>query len=363
MSATEPATTDPLRLGILGATRIAPLSIVSPARATGTRLVSVAARDRDRAAAFAAANGVERVADSYAEVLADDGIEAVYNPLANGLHAPWNARAAAAGKHILAEKPSAANAAEAQAVADAVRAAGVVFMEAFHYPYHPLFQRVCTLIEEGAIGTVRHIDVPLLMPDPGADDPRWRLDLAGGGTMDLGCYSLSCLALLGERFCGGTLTVRRADATERDGHPGVDSSLFVTGDFPSGATGSGGSDMAATDWSFTLVVTGSEGEIVVPSFPLPHQDDRLILRHTASGARSRRTPAQASDLTTEREGDLVLHLGRRSSYTYQLQAFVAAVREGAPVITDADFAVRTMTLIDSAYAAAGLPLRASVPLT
>ena len=212
MSATEPATTDPLRLGILGATRIAPLSIVSPARATGTRLVSVAARDRDRAAAFAAANGVERVADSYAEVLADDGIEAVYNPLANGLHAPWNARAAAAGKHILAEKPSAANAAEAQAVADAVRAAGVVFMEAFHYPYHPLFQRVCTLIEEGAIGTVRHIDVPLLMPDPGADDPRWRLDLAGGGTMDLGCYSLSCLALLGERFCGGV------DAQSVDGN-------------------------------------------------------------------------------------------------------------------------------------------------
>lgn len=62
--ATQRATTDPLRLGILGATRIAPLSIVSPARATGTRLVSVAARDRDRAAAFAAANGVERVADS-----------------------------------------------------------------------------------------------------------------------------------------------------------------------------------------------------------------------------------------------------------------------------------------------------------
>lgn len=57
------------------------------------------------------------------------------------------------------------------------------------------------------------------MPDPGADDPRWRLDLAGGGTMDLGCYSLSCLALLGERFCGGTLTVRGFTATERDGLP------------------------------------------------------------------------------------------------------------------------------------------------
>jgi len=377
---------EPLRIGILGAARIAPLSIVSPAQATGTRLVAVAARDRSRAADFAAANGVERVVESYDALLADPEIEAVYNPLANGLHAPWNAKIAAAGKHVLAEKPSAANAAEAREVADAVRASGVtpsrqcadpgtrgtsesgearrregqiVLMEAFHYPYHPLFQRAVALIEEGAIGEVRHIDVPLLMPDPGADDPRWRLDLAGGSTMDLGCYSLSCLALLGERFCGGSLTIREADAVERDGHPGVDSHLFVSGDFPSGATGSGGSDMDADDWSFTLVVTGSEGELVIPSFPLPHQDDRLILRHTAAAPRARRRPDEAADLTSEREDDVVEHLGNRSSYTYQLEAFAAAVRGGAPVVTDAEFAVRNMALVDASYTAAGLPVRES----
>ncbi|MEI2775005.1 MAG: Gfo/Idh/MocA family oxidoreductase [Tetrasphaera sp.] len=351
---------EPLRIGILGAARIAPLSIVSPAQATGTRLVAVAARDRSRAADFAAENGVERVVESYAALLADPEVEVVYNPLANGLHAPWNAKIAAAGKHVLTEKPSAANAAEARDVAAAVREAGTVLMEAFHYPYHPLFQRACELIAQGAIGEVRHIDVPLLMPDPGADDPRWRLDLAGGSTMDLGCYSLSCLALLGERFCGGAFTVSEAVAAERAGHPGVDSHLFVAGAFPSGATGSGGSDMDADDWSFTLVVTGSEGEIVVPSFPLPHQDDRLILRHTASTARARRSPQDAADLVAERDGDVVEKLGNRSSYTFQLEAFTAAVRDGAPVTTDADFAVRNMTLVDAAYAAAGLPARQSI---
>ena len=82
--------TEPLRIGVLGAARIAGLAIVGPARTTGDRLVAVAARDRGRAEAFAASHGVERVLDGYAEVVADPEVEVVYNPLANGLHGPWN---------------------------------------------------------------------------------------------------------------------------------------------------------------------------------------------------------------------------------------------------------------------------------
>ena len=139
---TSDAPTEPLRIGILGASRIADLSIVKPAAVTGHRLVAVAARDPERAKVFAASHGVERVHATYDDLLADPEVEAVYNPLANGLHGPWNLRALAAGKHVLAEKPSAANAAEARTVRAAVARAGVVYMEAFHYPYHPLFQRV-----------------------------------------------------------------------------------------------------------------------------------------------------------------------------------------------------------------------------
>ena len=80
---------EPLRFGILGAARIAEQAIVKPAHATGTRLVTVAARNRQRAEAFAAEHGVERVAGSYAEVLADPEVEVVYNPLPNALHGPW----------------------------------------------------------------------------------------------------------------------------------------------------------------------------------------------------------------------------------------------------------------------------------
>src|SRR5207249_3119817 len=100
----------PLRIGIPGAARIAELAIVKPAHATGARLVAIAARDPQRAKAFAAAHGVERVAASYPDLLADPDVEVVYNPLPNALHGTWNLAAINAGKHVLSEKPFAANA-------------------------------------------------------------------------------------------------------------------------------------------------------------------------------------------------------------------------------------------------------------
>ena len=260
---TASAVGEPLRIGVLGAARITALSLVEPARATGHRLVAVAARSPERAAAFAAEHGIERVHETYADVIADPEVEAVYNPLANALHGTWNAAAARAGKHLLTEKPAAANATEAREVADAVRAAGVAYLEGFHYPYHPLFLRVREILASGGIGEVRHVDAPLWMPAPPDDDPRWSPALAGGSTMDLGCYSISCLRLLGE-YLGGEPTLVSATAVERAGRPGVDERLAVEVAYPSGATGSGGSDMAYAGRRFALTVTGSAGEVGVP---------------------------------------------------------------------------------------------------
>ena len=77
----------------------------------------MAARDPARATAFAEAHGIGRVHESYLDVINDPEVEAVYNPLANSLHAPWNKAAIAAGKHVFTEKPSASNATEAEEVA------------------------------------------------------------------------------------------------------------------------------------------------------------------------------------------------------------------------------------------------------
>src|SRR5690349_15306523 len=98
-----------LRWGLLGAARISPAAIVDPARAVGDRLVAIAARERTRAEAFARRYGVETVLDSYESVIEASDVDAVYNPLPHGLHGYWNRRALAAGKHLLGEKPFAAN--------------------------------------------------------------------------------------------------------------------------------------------------------------------------------------------------------------------------------------------------------------
>jgi predicted dehydrogenase len=129
--------TAPPRVGILGAARIAERAIVKPAHATGTRLVTVAARDRRRAEAYAAEHGIEKATDSYRAVVDDPDVEVVYNPLPNALHGPWNLAAVEAGKHVLSEKPFASTAEEAAEVRDAAQKAGVTVVEGFHYgPAH-----------------------------------------------------------------------------------------------------------------------------------------------------------------------------------------------------------------------------------
>ncbi|GAA2567819.1 MULTISPECIES: Gfo/Idh/MocA family protein [Streptomyces] len=324
---------DPLRIGILGAARITERSLIDPARATGHRLVAVAARDRSRAEAFAATHGVERTLGSYAELLADPGVDVVYNPLANGLHGPWNLAALAAGKHVLTEKPSASNAEEAKEVRDAAAKSGTVFMEAFHYLFHPVTRRLHELLSSGELGELRHVDALVAIPAPDADDPRWSLPLAGGALMDLGCYSLHALRMLAP-WAGGAPRLLSARAGERAGAPGVDEWLEADLAYPGGATGTARCHMAYERLEMSIRVVGSRGEATAPNFVLPQRDDRVLVR-TPDGERTER-------------------LGTRSSYAYQLEAFAARVREGAGLSLDADDALTTMRLIDACYEAAGL---------
>lgn len=330
---------EPLRIGVLGAARITENSLIGPARSTGHRVVAVAARDRSRAQAYAAAHGVERVADSYADLLADPEVEVVYNPLANGLHGPWNLAALAAGKHVLSEKPSASNAEEAAEVREASAKAGTVFMEAFHYLFHPVTRRLHEILESGELGELRHVETLVAIPAPPDTDPRWSLELAGGAVMDLGCYSLHALRMLAP-WAGGAPRLVSARGGERAGAPGVDEWLDADLAFPGGATGSARCHMAYDELEMSCRIVGSRGEATAPNFVLPHRDDRVVVR-TPDGERTER-------------------LGNRSSYTYQLEAFAARVREGAPLPLDADDALATMTLIDECYRAAGFEPRPRV---
>src|SRR4029079_829423 len=158
---------------------------------------AVAARDRSRAAAFAAKHGIAKVCDSYAALIADPAIDAIYNPLPNGLHAEWTIAALQAGKHVLCEKPFTANAKEAEDVAAVAARTGLVVMEAVHYRYHPLAHRMREIVDSGELGTTRHVEAALCFPLPKFSDIRYRYDLAGGATMDVGTYTVHMARLLG----------------------------------------------------------------------------------------------------------------------------------------------------------------------
>lgn len=329
---------EPLRIGTLGAARITELALVSPAAATGDRLVAVAARNRDRAAAFADKHGVENVLDSYDAVVNSPDVELVYNPLANVFHGPWNLAAIRAGKHVLSEKPFASNAAEARVVRDAARSAGVTAIEGFHYLFHPVMRRAHEILASGEIGELTHVQAHTLMPAPPDDDPRWDLELAGGSVMDLGCYGLHAHRMLAP-FTGGKPVLVDARGVERAGRPGVDEWMEAHFEFPGGATGSSLSSMTHDDFSMTLRLVGSVGELVVADYVQPHKDDRV---HVS-------VPA----------GTRVEQLGTRSSYVFQLEAVRDHLRNGTAIPIGIDDAVETAEMIDDIYRAAGFEPRPS----
>jgi predicted dehydrogenase len=315
-----------LRIGVLGASRIAESAIVEPARELGHRLVAVASRDPQRARVFADTYGVERVVTSYEDVINDPEVDVVYNPLANSLHAPWNLAAVAAGKPVLTEKPFARNRTEAMRVAQAAAEAGVAVVEAFHYLYHPATRRALELADDGALGMITHVEVRMAMPEPVDADPRWSLELAGGAMMDLGCYGIHVMRQLGHP------SIVRAHAKERTS--GVDEWCDVEFAFPGGTTGLCANSMVADDYSFTLQIVGTDGDVLVHNFIKPHDDDRVTIRTSA--------------------GTTVEHLGTRATYTYQLEAFADHLLYGEPLPLNLTDAVENMAYVDNAYRAAGM---------
>src|SRR5258706_6209168 len=141
-----------LRWGILGAARTN-RPLVPPIQAwERIGLVAVASRRLEKAEAEARQWGIPRSFGSYEALLADSGIDVVYVPLPNALHAEWTIRAARAGKHVLCEKPLALSLEEADRIATAAREAKVVVAEAFMYRHHPQTTRLRELVAGRAVG-------------------------------------------------------------------------------------------------------------------------------------------------------------------------------------------------------------------
>ena len=326
-----------IRFGTLGAANIAPGALLGPAsRNADVDVVAIAARDRSRAAAMAEQHGIAHVLDGYQAVIDHPDVNAVYNPLPISHHHDWTLAAIASGKPVLCEKSFALNAREAAAMAEAAERAGVLLIEAFHYRYHPVFLRALDIYQSGVLGDLVRLAGSFYAPvgDRGmpANSIRMIYATGGGATMDMGCYPLSWA----RHFTGEEPEVVSAEAVE--GPPDVDLRLTTELKFPSGATGSAvGSMMKGDRYQAELVAEGTQGKLTVVNPLVPHMGHEIRLE------------AEGETKTTT--------LDKRTTYDYQLDAFVRAFRTGERLPTDAADAVKQMRLIDSAYRAAGMKVR------
>jgi predicted dehydrogenase len=325
------ASKPPVRFGVLGAARIVPKALIEPAEQLHcAEIVAIAARDPARAHEFAAANRIPLVLSSYDEIVAAPDIEAVYIPLPNSLHCHWTIRALRAGKHVLCEKPIASNAVEAQQMDDAARETGLILAEAFHYRYHPLAVRVRELLQSGCIGRTVRFEAHFSAPSV-PTDIRYDWSLSGGAMMDLGCYPLHMVRY----FSGQLPVVRRAKA--QVGPPGIDITMnaeLELGLATAHVSCSMAPDAQAGAW---FSATGESGEIRVTNPVAPHRGHLLTIR---GGANERQESVEG-----------------RATYLYQLEAFVAAIRDNKPIAIPSSDSVLNMRLIDEVYRAAGLPCR------
>ncbi len=203
-----------IRWGVLSTAAIAQKKVI-PAMQRGefTTIAAIASRDLGKAQEAARALNIPTVYGSYEELLADPNIDAIYNPLPNQMHVPWSIKAIEAGKHVLCEKPISLTAAEAKLLLAARDNAKfkVKVGEAFMVRSHPQWLRARALLDEGRIGELRSILGFFSYFNINPANIRNKVDLGGGGLMDIGCYLIHAA-----RFGFGQEPLKIVSAIDRD---------------------------------------------------------------------------------------------------------------------------------------------------
>jgi len=326
-------TASPIRIGVLGAAAIVPEALTRPASSVPeAQIVAIAARDPQRAYAFARRHHIPHVHQTYGSLLDDPDIDAIYNPLPNSLHAEWTIRALKAGKHVLCEKPFSSNAREAEEMAGAARETGLVLSEAFAYRYHPLTRRVKEIIASGELGKVQHIEAQFCFLLPAPKNIRFQYELAGGALMDCGCYPVSLIRYL----AGAEPRVESAQA--RLFGLQVDHKMSADLSFADGRTAHLVCDMLSPKlFRSSLHVRGDSGTLHVVNPYHPHWFHWLHLRG--------------------RNGSHTEHMQRENVYVAQLRAFIQAIHGAIKLNTDPADAIGNMRVIDAIYEKARLNRR------
>jgi predicted dehydrogenase len=315
--------------GVLGTARIGLRKVIpGMQKSPWCEIRAIASRSADSARKAADTLGIPVAYGSYEALLADPAIEAIYNPLPNHLHVPMTLAAVRAGKHVLCEKPIALSAGEAASLLDT--GTGVKVMEAFMVRFHPQWLRARQLLQQGAIGELRAVQMFFSYRNADPADIRNVAALGGGAIYDIGCY-----AVMAGRFFFESMPRRAIALIDRDAAFGTDIVSSALVDF-------GGARQLAFTVSTQCVpfqrlqLCGTRGRIELPvPFNAPQgQPARLLIDDGSSvdGTGIRAETIPASD-----------------QYELQGEHFSRAIRGDIGLPFGVDDAIANMRVIDALF--------------
>ena len=311
-----------IRIGILGASNIAVDAIIRPAeQMREVSILGIASRSYEKARKYANIYNIPNAFGDYSELLTMDDLDLIYVGLPASQHAKWSIAALKSHKHVLCEKPIAFNAHEAKEMVEVAESCNKYLIEAFHYRFHPLFNRTLNLIAE--IGDIKHISASFCLPIPKFMNRNlYNPLLCKGSLMDLGTYPIHIVR---------SIVNEVAKVSNADGRflkSGNDINMSASLYFPSGTTAS----IESSVWGMpkaNISIEADKGTLLTYNFIMPQIYNKIRLKN--------------------REHDLCLKLRSKSTYFYQLEHVIRALKGDAHPITGGHDAIENMSLIDDIY--------------
>ena len=239
--------------GFLGAGFVASRGLAPAVHTSrGANLYAVASRDEQRSATLEP----ERVHATYDDLLADEGVDAVYISLSNGQHLEWVTKSLEAGKHVLCEKPLGLNASETEAMFECASRNGRLLIEAVWGRWHPRFVRMVEVVASGAIGEIEHIETAFTFTSEMTDNYRMNPAMGGGALLDVGCYQAHAWVAL----TAGATDLKITDLSRMIGPTGIDLTTDVSVRINDSVTAHSVSSFALPSQQ-QFIVRGSLGQI------------------------------------------------------------------------------------------------------
>ena len=324
----HPAHMNTFKWGVLGAAKIAREKVIPALQQSELcEVAAIASRDAARARRIADDLGIESAYGSYEELLADETIDVIYNPLPNHLHVPWSIRALEAGKHVLCEKPVAMNTGEVEDLIRARDRSGKQIAEAFMVRHHPQWARVLDLISSGAVGTVTSFHGHFSYMNTDESDIRNNTGAGGGALMDIGCYMILFARMVFQSEPEAVYGAMSSDTSY-----GIDRLTSALLSFPEGHATLTCATQQAPYQSVQIHGTAGRIEVHIP-----------VNTPTDSGTRIVIDDCRAFD----RSGQRAEEVPAANQFTLQGDAFVRAISAGLSPVTSLEYARANMAVIDA----------------